>query len=274
MNIELARVKLRGVYALIAGVILLLVVPLFQSALLIPAGYTDAIQAIVAHSDFQPLVMWLSQHLGLDIAFHILELAPFLLAMTVPGSLRRVLWPQSGLTGLVMMLCGQIGFACFAIAGVVGILTSASAAHSYSSATTAAQRSAAVATFTNAYAITTIISSIIGGLLLAVFLLLVSLRQARTQTMPRLFSYYGVLVAALLTVTAAQFAGKPAQAETASSPLSLAGLALWLIVLGLLLARLRTLAAADAQPTDATGEPPSDASHNSDAAVTRRQSPQ
>ncbi|MGH2515205.1 MAG: hypothetical protein ACRDHP_06075, partial [Ktedonobacterales bacterium] len=120
MAIELARVKLRGGYAAFAGVLLLIGIPLVES-LILGQPYLTAVVQSEAHATFGPLLVWAGQQSGADLAFHIVELVPFLLAALFPGVLRRALWPRATRSGLAIALCGQIGFALFALAVLLGI---------------------------------------------------------------------------------------------------------------------------------------------------------
>ena len=58
-----AIIRLRGYYALLAGALLLFVVPLYQLTVLAPTGYTDALAPAADHRDFAPLLAWLVNHL-------------------------------------------------------------------------------------------------------------------------------------------------------------------------------------------------------------------
>lgn len=260
MAFELARVKLRGIYAIIAGLVLLLGVPLFESTVMAPTGYITAITQVARLGSFAPLLAWKSQSGSVDTSFHILELAPFLLAITVVPSLRRALWAsQRG--GRSMAVSGQVGYALYAIAIVLGILTSSSAASDYASASTAAGRVLVAANFAGTYALQTLIAGVVGGILLAVSILLASVRIIQTHSVARWLGYVGIVPAGLLIATAVQFAAAPTHVETATSPLAFAALALWLVCLGTTLARLRTLPSA---PVVAEGGSPMGASRVAD----------
>ena len=54
-----AIIRLRGYYALLAGALLLFVVPLYQLTVLAPTGYTAALAPAADHRDFAPLLAWL-----------------------------------------------------------------------------------------------------------------------------------------------------------------------------------------------------------------------
>ena len=87
---ETARVKLQGFYSLLAGLILLLGVPLYQSIILGPAGYRAPSDAAFNHADYGPLLLWISKNGGAFTVFRLLELLTFLFALRLPFALYRV----------------------------------------------------------------------------------------------------------------------------------------------------------------------------------------
>ncbi len=257
MNVELARTQLRGIYAIAAGFLLLLGVPLYQAIFLAPNGYIEATDPVVRRGDFGPLLLWTSQHAGTAIVFHLIEMFPFLLAIGLPGALRRVLWRHGG--GRTMQVSGIAGFAGFALAIVLGIVGGTAAANSYASSLHG-QNSIARG-FAGLYSTTTLISHVAGGLLIALFAGLACLRIIRTHMLLTWIGYLGLLLAALLAITAIQFSTQLTQAETTLSPFSFATLALWLVCIGVQLAGLRRMPG-----TEPAAQPPSDASHSGGAA--------
>ena len=280
MSFDLARVKLRGLYAVIAGLLLLVVIPIFEGAVLAPTGYLDAIGQVARGGSFIPLLAWAGQHAGLDLTFHIIELAPFLLVVTLPGSVRRALWPRDRQVGRLAALSGQAGFALYALAIVIGALATRNAAAAFISAPRDAARIAAG--YANQYAFQTLISHVLGAFLIALCMLLTGARIARTRLLPRWIGFASIVPAGLLALTALQFLATPTQVETTTSSLSFALLALWLIVVGVALARLRALPEAEsatgAAPapgdasaaTDAAGDSESEANRHTDAATPRQ----
>ncbi|HEX6122103.1 MAG TPA: hypothetical protein VFY89_03030, partial [Ktedonobacterales bacterium] len=230
---ELARIRLRGVYAAVAGAVLLLVVPYFQGAFLASQGYITAVQPIATHHDFAPLLAWIAEHRGADRAMRLIGTAPYLLAVVLPPSLCLLLWGRLDRANRLARISGQGGFLLFLVAGTAGIVTSATATASYASATSAAARLAAAQSLATSYAIENLLSRTLGGLLLALFLALISLRVARTAIFPRWVAYVGLAVAALEAATALLVALAPAQAETGTSTFAHFGLAIWLLVVGL-----------------------------------------
>lgn len=241
MSEELARTRLRGGYAILAGILLLLGVPLFQSLVLVPIGYVTAINAIVAHQDFGPLLSWAAAHPGESRLFRVVEVVPFLLAMGLPGPLSSILWAEASTGSHLAAWLGRIGFALFALALFIGMFTSAASATSYVHAQSESVRQAIALDYAGHYALETLLSRILGGICLTVFLVLVSLRMVRVRRFPLWFGVIGVLCAALQATTAVFFAFGPTHATTPTAGLAFIALALWLLVVGVFLVRTRAL---------------------------------
>ena len=254
MSLELARVKLRGIYAIVAGAVLLLGIPLYQSLFFSNTGYTSAVDAIAKREDFKPLLAWISQHTGADVTSRLLFLLPLLAMTTLPGSLRRVLYPKESRAGWAMAWSGAIGFGCYALASVIGIVASVSGANSYRPSSPS--NSGPVAAFAAAYAWNSLLAHIIGGGLIALCILLVSLRILREQTLLPWLGLLGLLEAALLVVVAIQYSAGLKQAQTTLQPFSLVMLALWLISIGTQLAWLRALPVVTAPDASAAASAP------------------
>ena len=102
-----------------------------------------------------------------------------------------------------------------------------------------------------------------GGTLLALSIALASWRMVRTQLLLPWVGYLGLILAALLLITAIQFSADTMQVETTLSPFSFATLALWLICIGVLLSSLRALPEEGAPGGD---EAVSEATDTSDSA--------
>ena len=232
-----AIIRLRGYYALLAGALLLFVVPLYQLTVLAPSGYTAALAPAVEHRDFAPLLAWLVDHLWASRGYRLLQLAPFLLALTFPRAVALLTGVTNSRRQLIMIWAGRGGFTLFALALILGLFTSASSAAAYSSATTDAQRAAVAASYANAFAIETLLSHVAGGLLVALFLALASHDLRLVRPIPLALRLFGYFVAALLTVTALFYALAPGQVEVPTSTVTLFGLALWFIALGLVFLR-------------------------------------
>jgi hypothetical protein len=235
---ELARIRLRGVYAALAGVVLALAVPYLQGTLLFSQGYAVAVSPIASRHDFAPLLAWITANSSADRAMRLIETAPYLVLVIVPPSLVKVLWYNGERTSWIARWSGQAGFALYLLAGALGIVSSTTAASSFASAHTAAGRAAAADSFATGYAIETLLSRVLGGLLLTLFLVLVSMAIARTRALPSWMAYVGLVVAALQAATAVLFALGPAQISTPTSSLAYYGLAIWLIATGYYLFRM------------------------------------
>lgn len=227
--------RLRAVYAVVAGAIMLFGLPLYQAVFLGPTGYAAAVTPAVEHGELAPLLAWIVRNGAADRGYRLLQLVPFLLAMPLPGFLYERLWSGAAReewSGRMALWAGRAGFALFALAILVGLLTSAANAGAYASATSATARSAAVAGYARSFLIETLLSQGVGGLALAAFLALVSRRMERAPLYVRLFGY---LVAALQLLNALTFLLNPGLVETPFTSGALFGLGLWLLGLGLLL---------------------------------------
>jgi hypothetical protein len=91
----------------------------------------------------------------------------------------------------------------------------------------------------------------------------VSVRIVRTPVFSRWLGYYGLLPAVLLGATALQYLSSLAQIETPLSPLAFAALAFWLLLVGVLLARLGRLPGG--LPASVPPDPQVTAANNSGA---------
>ena len=232
-----AFIRLRGYYALLAGALLLFIVPLYQLTVLAPTGYTTVLAPAADHRDFAPLLSWLVNNLAASRGYRLLQLAPFLLALTFPRAVALLTGLTHRRRQLVMIWAGRIGFALFALALILGLFTSGGSAAAYANATGAAERAAIAASYANAFAIETLLSHVAGGLLVALFLALASHELRLVPPVPAAFRLFGYFVAALLVVTALFYALAPGQIETPTSTVTLFGLALWFIGLGVVLLR-------------------------------------
>jgi hypothetical protein len=245
-----AIIRLRGYYALLAGALLLFVVPLYQLTVLAPTGYTTALAPAADHRDFAPLLAWLANNLTASRGYRLLQLAPFLLALTFPRAVALFTGMTNSWRQLVMIWAGRIGIALFALALILGLFTSASSAAAYANATTDAKRAAVAASYANAFAIETLLSRVAGGLLVALFLALASHDLRLVRPIPAAFRLFGYFVAALLVVTALFYALAPGQVETPTSTVTLFGLALWFIGLGVVFLRQpRPSVSVESRPT-------------------------
>lgn len=255
MGIELARIRLRGIYAAVAGAMLLIGVPALESVTLAANGYLAAVDATARSGDFQPLLAWITTHSGLDGGFRLFVVVPFLLGITLPTAIVRVLWPGApSVASRVALWTGRIGFGCFALAVMMGIVSSKSAASDYASATTSQSRAAVATSLAEAFAAQNLIAHVLGGVLVAVALGVIAARIVRRGGLPLVAGFLAVVAGVLLLVTALEYLAGPARVETSTSALSFAALALWLIATGIGLWQKRTL--PDAPTADkATSQP-------------------
>ena len=259
MSIELARARLRGIYAVVAGALLVVVVPFFEGSILASTGYITAVNHISGQHDFGPYLIWVESNQDTDIIFHAVQFLIFLAAFMLPPTLVEVLWGVPSRTSRVARLTGQIGFGCYALAILVGLLVTGNSAGAYAGVGTVVARAAVADHFASLFAFLNILSRILGGVLVAIALMIFSARmmQRGQKALPDWLGYMGVLVAALLVVTALQFAAEPAAPETSISPIAFVALAIWLISVGIYLARLPALPgvpAEAAQPANQDGD--------------------
>lgn len=242
MGIELTRIRLRGIYAMVAGAMLLIGVPALESVTLAANGYLAAVDATARSGDFQPLLAWIVTHSGLDGGFRLFVLVPFLLAITLPAAIVRVLWPGvASLASRVALWAGRVGFGCFTLAAVMGIVSSKSAASDFASATTPQSRAAVASGFAQAFAAQNLIAHVLGGVLVGVALGVIAARIVRRGGLPLVTGFLAVVAGVMLLVTALEYLAGPARVETPTSALSFAALALWLIATGIGLWQKRVL---------------------------------
>lgn len=233
----LTRMRRRGALALAAGILLLLGVPLYQDGVLARTGYLEATNAIATHHQFGPYLLWASAHPVLDASYRAVQLVVFLLALGLPGVLRRILWPGDPTGGRLGMWAGQTGFAVYALTLILGIATTPATASAY--AHTVAGRADAVSGYLTLFAVRTALSNVLGGGLIALFLVLMSLRGTSSGRMPGWLAYLGLATGGLLGASAIMFLFALTDPNTALSPLAFFGLAFWFIALGLLLLRIQ-----------------------------------
>jgi hypothetical protein len=241
MSIELARARLRGIYAIVAAAIIIVVIPFFQGTILAGTGYLTAINHITDQHDFGPYLAWVAQNQETDVIFHAIQFLAFLLIFTLPAALATILWASATRWSRIARITGQVGSGCYALAVLVGLVVSGNSAGSYADASTPALRVGIASNFAGRFAIQNILSHIAGGIMLAVWLMIIGAQLMRSsqKALPGWLGYLAVLVAALLVVTTLQFAALPAAAETSLSSLAFFALALWLLALGIYLSRLR-----------------------------------
>jgi hypothetical protein len=243
MSIELARARLRGIYAIVAAAIIIVVIPFFQGTVLAGTGYLTVINHITGQHDFGPYLAWVAQNQETDVIFHAVQFLAFLLIFTLPAALAGILWASTTRWSRIARITGQVGSGCYALAVLVGLVISGNSAGSYADASTPSLRAAIASSFAGQFAIQNLLSHIAGGIILAVWLMIVGAQMMHSsqKALPSWLGYLAVLVAALLVITALQFAALPAAAETSLSSIAFFALALWLLALGICLSRLQAI---------------------------------
>jgi hypothetical protein len=235
---EIARLKLQGIYSVLAGLILLVGVPIYQAAILGPAGYRSPADAAFSQGDYGPLLGWIGNHSSAFIFFRILELIAFLLIIRLPFALHRALRAYGPALARWMLAGGLGGLVLFA--GMIALSTvsfiNAAAQYSQQSPSSAAAKDIA-SSFNGLYGVEGLGQNTLGGILLTIFLLCASLLIARSGKLSNLLVYFGLLVAALMAALAFLFAISPPSAQTQLTTPALASFAVWLIWLGILLTR-------------------------------------
>jgi hypothetical protein len=235
---SLARMRVRGILALVAGAILLMGVPVYQALVLAPRGYLAVAASIAAGGDFGRYLLWAGMHTGADVGFRIVELSAFVLATSLPGPLRRILWPDDPQGGRRAMLAGQTGFLLFAGVLVAGIVIVSSAAHAY--VADPAHRAATQSSYKSLFAVETLLAKVLAGALIALSLALLSARGLATGRLPGWFAYLGLVAAGLLGTTALLALLDLTRSSTPTDTFAFSILAIWLLALGILLVRIQS----------------------------------
>lgn len=241
----LARIRWRGALALAAGIIQLLFVPLYQDLVLARTGYLDATNAIALHQQYGPYLLWASAHPALDTGYRVAQMLVFVLALGMPGVLRRVLWPREPRGGRGAMLIGQIGLVLYAVILIYGAISTPGAASAYAHGT-AATRAATLSGYQGLFAVKTLFASVLGGGMIALFLIQMCMRGITSRRMPTWLSYLGLATGGLFAGSAILSLFALNQPDSALSPLAFLGFAFWLIALGFLLLRIQTRPREDA----------------------------
>ncbi len=247
----LAGMRRQGLAALVAGVVLLMAVPLYRAFVLASSGYLEATARITTGQQFGPYLAWAAAHAGIDTGYRLVELIPFALAIGLPAQLRRILWLGDARRGRVTMALGQAGFAIFTAAIGMAAVVAPLSAGQY--AAHGANRAAIAHGYMTLYAFETLLTNVLAGGLLASFLLLASLRGSAAGRLPGWLAYLGLATGGLLGATAVLFLFALTQTETPTASLSILGLALWLMAMGVLLLRVEVrpnaAAGAAAEPS-------------------------
>ncbi len=228
------QIRSRGQLAIFAGAWLLAFVPFFQVGALLPQGYATAIQQAAHANNYAPLVAWAAQHLGLAIAFPIIEIVPLVLVVRLPELLRNVVYGAE--RGRVGQWCGMAGLGLIAAVTIVNMLQLIGAAHQFAHG----DQSAIGANFRYFAILESLVADILGSILLVIWLVSINVPLVRIGGFERVVGIAGVLNAALFAATAGLLAFNPQQPPGAIAGSALAFLGLWLILTGVLLTRRAT----------------------------------
>jgi hypothetical protein len=252
---ETARIKVQGLYSLLAGLVLLVGVPLYQ-AVVLGADYRAPSNAAFNQANYAPLLDWISANGSAFTVFRILELLTFLLALRVPFALYRVFRGYGSTLARWMLVGGLGGLVIFVAMVVLSTISFINAAGSFGAlAPTSAAARDVVSSFGGLYGVEELAQNTLGGALLAIFTLCASLLFARSGKMQGLLVYFGLLVAALLAGLALLFAVSPQEGQTQLATPALASFAAWLIWLGILLMSRAPRLVASSAPTVVTSPP-------------------
>src|SRR5439155_4116879 len=89
----LSRLQSNGIYYLTSALILLLGVPLYQQLVLMPLGYSSALASSNA-GNFTPYLLWIRSYSVQFIVYRALLEIAFLLLLTLPFTLFRIIVAQ------------------------------------------------------------------------------------------------------------------------------------------------------------------------------------
>ncbi len=253
---ETARLKLQGFYSLLAGAILLLGVPLYQTIVLAPAGYLGPANTAFIHGQYGSLLLWISNHSSSFIVFRLLEIIPFLLLLRLPLALYRTQRARGRTLARWMLVGGLGGLGLFAAMIALSTITFINTATSYSQAAPGSATAQNILnSFKGFYDAEALGQNTLGGFLVAIFLVCTSLLIARSGKLSNLLVYFGLLAAALMAALALLFAVSPPDAQTQLNTPALASFAVWLIWLGILLMQRAGRLVTEAAPPDAPSDP-------------------
>lgn len=239
------QIRSRGQIAVFAGGWLFAFVPFFEIGALQTTGYASATAASAGANPptYAPLLAWASGHLGLVIAFPLIQIIPLILVLRLPELLQSVIDGEKGRIG---RWCGVAGLALVAVVSLVNLIQIVVAAQQYAHATVSMQ-----STMGANYRVTAITASLIadllGGVLLTIWLVSVNAPLVRLGGYERVIGLFGILVAALFAATAGLVAFNPQQPQGTLAGSAMAAFGLWLALTGQLLIRR---APALGQPLD------------------------
>src|SRR5437763_15016812 len=89
----LTKLRINGAYYLIGALLLLAGVPVYQLLVLLPQGYADAL-ASAGKGSFSSYVLWIGHHLSQFLGFLVLLLISFVVLLSLPLTLFRIIVAQ------------------------------------------------------------------------------------------------------------------------------------------------------------------------------------
>jgi len=266
----LTKLRVNGAYYIIAALLLLVGVPLYQLFVLLPQGYADALTS-AAKGSFSTYLLWIGQHPGQFLGYRALLVISFAVLLSLPFTLFRIIVAQEILgqeeeeeneeateaagtqtaDGMPAYAWRGKGFAVLAAwLGLLGIIlytfgTLASAIYlaivssAFSAHTTTPANFAAIA------GALSILSNTIGSGLLALSCLFFGAVIARRglKLWPGVwvaFGYTALAVAALLSGSAIAVASAPTEGQAALTTPAILLFALWVLWFGIMLVRLKS----------------------------------
>jgi len=269
-----SKLHINGIYYLIGAVLLLLGVPLYQSLILIPQGYSDAI-ASTEKGLFTSYLSWLGNHPAQFLGYRVILLLAFAILITLPFTLFRIIIAQELLgreeedhikssentddeetepsppeDGMPVDAWRGKGFAVLAAwSGFLGILlyvlgTLVSSIYLTITSNGFTIHSATPSNFSALSGAFTVIANTIGGGLLALACLFFGAIIARSgrNLWPGVwvaFGYVAVATGALLSGSAVGVVSTPVEGQAALTTPAILLFALWVLWFAIMLLRLK-----------------------------------
>jgi hypothetical protein len=265
----LAKLQRNGLYYITGALLLLVGIPLYQYAILIPQGYSNALMPTMLGS-FVPYLRWIGGHRVQFLGYRILLALAFAVLLSLPFTLFRIIVAQEILEGstdendmkseegeaarkVITMPVDAWRGRGFAVLGAwlgfIGIMlyvlgTLASTLYFALLAPTISNAASLPGSFLPLSSILTILSNTVGYGLLALACLFFGVIMARrgTRLWPGIwiaFAYVAIVVAVLLSASAFALASAPTQGQGTLATLAILLLALWVLWFGLMLVRLK-----------------------------------
>ena len=270
----LTKLRINGTYYLIGALLLLAGVPLYQSLVLLPQGYADAVLS-AGKGAFPSYVIWIGHHLSQFLGYRALLVISFAVLLSLPFTLFRIIVAQEILgqeeeeeneeeimeeetesaetqnpDSMPAYAWRGKGFAVLAAwTGLFSIIlytigTLVSAVYLAVVSSTFSGLTATPGNFPTIATLLTIISNTIGGGLLALSCLFFGAIIARRglRLWPGIwvaFGYTALAVAALLSGSAVAVASTPTEGQAALTTPALLLFALWVLWFAIMLIRLK-----------------------------------